>query len=566
MHPVSRLFLAIGLALLAVRGLHAQSSEDPAVAQEHFALAVATAHARSSLFVVGSKPFAISATVTSSLALHGTGKGTYENRWVDAQHWQREIRFPDFEQSEMRNDSGHSWVDQSSGDVPLRIAELLRVVVIHVPGSNTASRVPMEETSATGAQGEPLTCYAGAPPTPPDGFLRRFRYCFDQATGLLVSQDMPLHTHIDYTNYIAFQGKHEFTHVRVTSGNLTVLDLDIRYSALDAHALDRATPGASMHRSESAGSTPNPEELSKGTVEYRVNPVVPPGTPDADKDRSVEVQFHVSAADTVLDACVEDAPTEAMAEAALEAARQFRFTPLTVDGKPVGNRFYYSVWFRSSGNDASSGSDTAKTQPGGSETARSAAGFEPKTYGMYRSKEPLFAFRYPGDFDEIPRGELEHDRRSGGGPHEGGSKPGDGCNTLLFKAQRLRPDDRTLEVMSLYDLSPDCIFGPLDKEALGSMTVNAARSVVAQWIEGRVSKPKWFVVNGRRTFAVVSVSGQAKGSGQMQALLVTTAIQGHVVGWLLVGSDDKLAETLAGCMLQIGEQKESPLLSPPVTP
>ena len=561
MQRVLRLWLAIGFLLLATAGPYAQSSGDPAKAQEDFALAVATAHARTSLFVVGSRPFAIHATVVSGLALRGTGKGVYENRWVDPQHWQRDIQFPDFQQSEMRNDSGHSWIEQSSDALPLRIAELLRVVVIHVPGSNTASRVPVSETSMTGDQGESSTCYSGTPPTPADGFPRRFRYCFDRASGLLVSQDMPLNTHIVYSNYIAFQGKHEFTHVRVTSGSFPVLDLEIQYAPLDPHALDGSAPEASMRRSESAGSTPNPEELSKGTVEYRVNPLLPPETPDADKDLPVEVQFHVSADNTVLDACVEDAPTEAMAEAALQAARRFTFTPLTLNGKPVGNRFYYSVWFRSGADDASSRGDIAKTQPESSGSARPTVPSGAKSDGIFRSEEPSFAFRYPGDFEQVPRGELEEDRRSGSGAHHYGLEPGAACNTLLFKAQRLRSDDRKLEVVSIDDLSPNCIFGLLDKEALGSIAGNAAHSIVAQWVEGNVSKPKWYTVNGRRTFAVVSVSGQAREAERMNAVVVTTAIHGHVVGWMIVGSGDNLAQTLAACTLQIGEEKESPLLS-----
>jgi hypothetical protein len=264
MQPVLRLCFAAVFLFFATFGLQAQSGDDSARTQEDFALAVATAHARTSLFVAGSKSFTIHATVVSSLALRGTGQGTYVNQWIDAQHWHRVIQFPGFRQSEMRNDSGHSWINRSSDSMPLRIAELLRVVVIHVPSSTAASTITVSKASMAGDQGESLTCYSATPSTPSDSSPRQVRWCFDTVSGLLVSQDMPLNTHIVYSNYIAFQGKHEFTHVRVTSNSFPVLDMEIRYEPLDPHAMDGAVPDETMHRSASAESTPNPEELGKG--------------------------------------------------------------------------------------------------------------------------------------------------------------------------------------------------------------------------------------------------------------------------------------------------------------
>ena len=91
--------------------------------------------------------------------------------------------------------------------------------------------------------------------------------------------------------------------MRVISGSLPVLDLEVQYAALDPHALDGAAPDASMHHSESAGTTPNSEELRKGAVECRFNPFLPPSTPDAAKNSPVLMHFQVSANSTLLDAC-----------------------------------------------------------------------------------------------------------------------------------------------------------------------------------------------------------------------------------------------------------------------
>ncbi len=125
MQRVLRLCLVAALLLFVIFDLQAQSSEG-VKAQEDFAIAVAAAHARTSLFVAGSKPFAIHATVVSGLALRGIGQGTYENQWIDAQHWHRVIQFPDFQQTEMINDSGHSWIEQSDETIPLRIGDVAR--------------------------------------------------------------------------------------------------------------------------------------------------------------------------------------------------------------------------------------------------------------------------------------------------------------------------------------------------------------------------------------------------------------------------------------------------------
>ena len=547
-----------GLLLFVIPDLQAQSREG-AKAQEDFALAVAAAHARTSLFVADSKPFSIHAAVVSGLALRGIGKGTYDNQWIDAQHWYRVIQFPDFQQSEMRNDSGHSWIEQSDDTIPLRIGELLRVIVIHVPSSTGASGYLVSESSVAGDDGEALTCYSATPPTPPDGFQRRFRWCFDRVSGLLVSQDMPLNRHVSYSNYIDFQGKQEFTHVRVTSGSLPVLDAEIQYSPLDMHALDGAMPSKGMHRSASAGSSPNPEELGKGTVEYRFSPSLPSGTPDEDKKKPVELQFQVSADNQLVDAYVEDAPTIEMAEAALQASRRFTFTPLTLDGKPVGNRFYYSVWFKSDADDASSSGEAAGTAGLTNEHAPANL----KSDRVYRSAEPPFTFHYPTGFEQIPRGEMEEERHTRGRPDHYGLEPGAQCDTLLFKVQRLPAGERVPDVLSIIDLAPNCIFGPVTSKALEAMAQDAARSLVNQMVKGSLSKPKRYLVNGH-DFVVVSTSGSARRTvaEPLNALVVVTTIHHHVVAWEILGSQDKsrLEDILVACTLQIDEEKETSLL------
>ncbi|HLI77897.1 MAG TPA: hypothetical protein VKV02_13205, partial [Acidobacteriaceae bacterium] len=446
-----------------------------------------------------------------------------------------------------------------SGPMPIRVAEMLRVVVIHVPSSTAASRLNVSESPEVDERGEPVVCYAAAAPATSDGFPRRARWCFSKATGLLASQDLPLDNHIVYSNYIEFQGKHEFTHVHVTSGSLAVLDIDIRYASLDPHTLDGSLPDTTMHRSATAGATPNPDELRKGTVEYRVNPPLPPGTSASDGKQPVQLQFYVSADNVVLDAVVEDAPTQAMAEAALQAAPKFTFTPQTIDGKPAANRFYYSVWFKPA--NSTSSANTADPQQASTESrdVNQAPASEPG--GVYRSTHPPFTFRYPASFEAIPEAELEQDRRSRSGQPGNGPDRGEECNTLLFRAQRLRPGERSPEVVSMYHLHSFCVFGVLDGKALDSIAENAARSIKVQWAEGTLSRPKRYTVNGK-TFAVVAADGLSNAAVPQgeHALVVITEIQGEVLGWSVVAAHEDLAEVLAACTVQTGGTEPIPIL------
>jgi hypothetical protein len=560
---------AAGIVLLSTFLLDAQSSGDQSKAQEDFAMAVAKAHARTSLFAAGSTPVSIEATAVSSLALRGTGKGTYKNQWIDAQHWQRVLDFPDFKQSEMRNDSGHSWIERSNDAMPLRITQLLRYIVIHVPNSTGAAAYVVSESTAAGENGEPLTCYSATQPPYADGFSRSFRWCFDTVSGVLVSEDMPLNLHIVYGNYIAFQGKQEFTHVNIKAGGFPVLDMEIQYASLDPHAQDGLVPASTMHRSGSAASAPNPEEWGKSTVEYRDNPPLPPGTPDAARNSPAQVLFQIAADNKVLDASLEDAPTQAMGEAALQAARRFTFTPLTLDGKAVGNRFYYSIWFQTETGIASPpplGGAPAHAGPGGSARSNPASQLSPG--GVYRDEDLSFSFGYPAGFDLIPRGQLEEDhRRASQKSHPVGLEPHVECNTLLFKAQRLHPGERTPEVVSMTDLDPSCIFGMLTSKDLETSAVGAAHSIVDRWIDGYVAKPKRYAVNNR-TFIVVSASGIPRGTvtEPLNVIVVLTRIREHLVGWTVLGPNDNLAQTLSACTLQVGEERESPLLPPSKQP
>jgi hypothetical protein len=549
--------------LLACACLNAQTGDNHGKDQEDFAIAVAKAHALTSPFGAGAAPFSIHATAVSSLALHGVGKGTYENQWVDSQHWKRTIRFPDFQQTEMRNDSGLYWFKRSPELLPIRVMQVLRFVVISLPGSKRVSAYAVSESAAVSDQGAPVTCYSATAAPRPDGFDRHYRWCFDSSSGLLASEDYPLNLHIAYGTYIPFRGKQVFTKVHVTASGIPVLDLDIQYELLDPHALDGLAPTEDMKRASNASSAPNSEEVDRGTVEYRYSPPLPAGTLEGAGNQPVVLEFYLGADNILHDASLERTPTQAMGEAALEAAKKFTFTPRTVNGVPVPNRFYESIWFQNGSTSGTVGNgDSSAGSLGGGSTLRDAGPARQTQQGIFRSDSPSFSFRYPGDFQLIPRGQLEADQhRTSDKPNVYGLDPHVACDTLLFRAQRLRPGERTPQVLSIIDLDPGCIFGMVDRTMLESVASNAINSVANHWQNARISKIRMFQLKGR-VFAEASATGVAHGSidEALNIVVVSTKIRDHVVGWTMIGPDNNLEETLATCLLQVGDEHENPLL------
>jgi len=540
---------------------YAQASPVGEQAQEDFAVAVAEAHSHTSLFSRDAEPFTIEATAVSRLALHGTGTGTYEIRWVDGEHWQRLIRFPDFQQTEVRNDTGSHWFEQSSEVVPFRIDQLLEFVTIYLPSSTTAANYTVSEASAAGENGEAVTCYSAARPPIEKEYPRHYRWCFDSSTGLLASEELPIALHITFGDYIAFQGKQEYTKVHVTAGKLPVLDIAIKYSLLDAHALDSLAPSPSMRRSSTTTLSQNPEDQERPTVEYRYSPPLPPGIPDELKNQPVTIRFFVGTDAAILDACVEDAPNEAMAEAALDASRKYTFTPYLVAGKPVPDRFRQSIWFQNFSSSTVAVPSEELNQHGdthGAAMAKADTSDEPPKF--YRNGELAFSFGFPHGFALIPLGQLDSELRKSRLP-TAGLDPHSACNTILFKAQQLAQGQRIPEFITIVDLDPMCVFGALDHKALETAAVNGVHSVADQWIDHAYSKPREFRI-GDKTFVTIAASGIPHTADlySLNLLVVGTTLRGHVLMWQFDGPEDNLPGIARMCSIQIDGQERHPLL------
>ena len=296
----------------------------------------------------GAPPFEIKANIHSSLALRLVGEGTLDEQWAGRQHWRMDVNFSDFQMSEIHDDEGRPWISISTDFTPRRLSELIRYVFEQTPqGSNTAAFAVTQSYQKNEA-GENSTCFVADRPTPPDGFPRHYGWCFDNSTGLLTSEDVPLNTHVAFSHYVLFNGKQCPTQIEASIGALSFLTVRIEYKTLDPQALKQLAPTPAMKREVSRPGAPNPEDIKSGKFYLRPTAEMPDGEP-ADHQKAGVILHGLFGIDGhPLDVEVERTPSLAMAEAALEASRKWRMSQTMVADKPVHSETLFLVQFTSS--------------------------------------------------------------------------------------------------------------------------------------------------------------------------------------------------------------------------
>ncbi len=341
------LLLACIFTLPALLSLPLHAQQDAFADQEAFALALAKARARTYLHSVGTPPSHVSAQGESYLALRATGKVSFEEDWVDATHWRDTLHFADFTRSSVRNDNGPYWTTKSESFIPIRAAEAYTFLHFEVPSTSQASSYLVKQSSETSAEGLAVTCFAGSLPTLSDRYPRNYKWCFDTANGLLRSADIPLNIHIVFSNYLPFNGRQEYTHVSATAGALRIFDADLTYRSIPADTLAQLIPTPGMKRRD-----PPRDPTEQATMRYQpmlqaARAALPANTAAHDAHDAVTLRFLIGADGAPVDAGAEQAPDEAMAQAALNVAHDFRFQPPTSDMQ-VPTRILHQVEFGAS--------------------------------------------------------------------------------------------------------------------------------------------------------------------------------------------------------------------------
>lgn len=331
------------LMMAALTGVaHGQASD---VNQEDFAIALAKARAKTHLGTATNVPFHLDAKITSRLALLGVGEGIYEVDYLNSGHWRRHTKFDDYEQTQLRLDSGETWSRSSPINGLNRLGEFGEYLDIIQPSpARIYNLVVKEFTIKTGEKTE--QCFSADPARQWPQFPVHQQFCYDAESGLPTSEDVSMATHVVFADYVPFQDKQVPTHITVTVSGLPVADIHANYSAVDPHVLDRVTVAQDMIRaSHSAEHRLNPEEITKGSVRYMPSPLLPPGTPLEDAGKPVDLRIFIDESGKLINAEVERAPTEAMAEAALAISQKWAFQPYLMDGKAVKANFFEQVNF-----------------------------------------------------------------------------------------------------------------------------------------------------------------------------------------------------------------------------
>jgi hypothetical protein len=552
--PLVRRFL-FTLFIVAATGLRAQLDSPTnhrnaqEKVQEEFGWAVAQAHARTNLFYAGAPPFMVSGEIESRLATHAVGHGTYENKWVDEHHWQRNTYFEDFQQTAMRNGDDHPWIVPSQGFVPIRAMQAQRFILLHVPSITEMASFSVVQATSIAEDGSPLTCYSTEKPIPADGFPRRYGWCFQTKTGLLYSEDLPLAIHIVFSNYIPFLGKQEFTHVSVKAGVLPILEMNIHYAPLDSNALLGLTPVAGMKQVESVDTRPNPEEWGPVEILKKSFSELPADDPGAKSSVPTQVYFLVGKDGQPLDVAMENASTEAMANATLKTAAEWSFGVSRMDSKSGGDNFYYAIGFEKKDSKSlvaplESAPPTQANLPGG-------------LNNVYSNKEHSYTFRFPSDFQIVPQEKIREYVNNVARQH-GLKTKGDSleCSSLLLQAYRFVAGNPIPEVMSLYDLDESCRGEVMDDKELRTVAVRAAHNLSDKLKNAEEIACHNYKVD-RRLFVNTFTSATLSKDDITQPeyiVTVTTELDGHILCWTMQGPDADSLKSLAGSSLQVGSK------------
>jgi hypothetical protein len=186
----------------------------------------------------------------------------------------------------------------------------------------------VRQSSETSGEGLPVTCFASSLLPLPDRSPRDYKWCFDNADGLLRSADVPLGIHVAFSKYVIFEGKYKYTHVTATAGKLRLLDANITYSPLAAGALAQLTPAAGMKRRDAPEDPAEKRVIAYQPLLQEAHAPLPKGEPLSEAGEAVSLRILNDADGIPIDAGVEEAPDEAMAQAALNVVHDYRFQQL----------------------------------------------------------------------------------------------------------------------------------------------------------------------------------------------------------------------------------------------
>lgn len=165
-------------------------------------------------------------------------------------------------------------------------------------------------------------------------------YCFDSQAPVLVSSLMNHTITNSYSHIQKFQGHNIAGHIDISYVGEKKLEADLEEST-EIKANDTAlTPAPDAAEPVVKRVTIPITTLQKGGVQVgallvRVPPIYPPSARAAKISGTVVIQATIGKDGTIQNARVISSPDESLSQAALDAVRQWRYQPYTLNGEPV---------------------------------------------------------------------------------------------------------------------------------------------------------------------------------------------------------------------------------------
>ncbi|HEX3436913.1 MAG TPA: energy transducer TonB [Pseudacidobacterium sp.] len=290
---------------------------------------IALANARSDIRDKGAQPFHLVAMFDADGNVEFTGHGSYEESWIDADHWQRKVELGSYRAIETQNGDQHGF-SATSEYVPKRVASLVQVLQFQQILNRRV--VKDDQWKATEPSTDSLQYERST-----NGVSSK--YVFETLTNRVLQTETSGSAR-KYQEYLEFSGHVIPGEVRVFTGAGQEV-LTVRIMKLEPLTAGAFLPSSDRDASPNKASTLLlPEPATNGEVPPKVKKAVDPKFPRAEQRRpGMESMAIVDAAvdrnGAIREAEIVNVALSDFAQAALEAVKKYKMEPASLQGNPI---------------------------------------------------------------------------------------------------------------------------------------------------------------------------------------------------------------------------------------
>jgi TonB family protein len=287
----------------------------------------------------GSQPFELDAKVDIWGVSGKLIPGSYKLVWVSPSEWREELSFSGYSRVRVGGNERY-WQQRSLDYEPMQINELSEAIdfASALRGEKTPGKLKSRKESEV-----VLDCVESA------NGLRR-EYCFDPSEGVLVLEKIwggSIAESYDfrYSNFQGFGQRRYPGTVQVMAGRNPIADFTVaRLVSIEKTGSSDFIPPAGASLWLTCSNPQKPHLISQ------VNAVYPPSERRAHSSGTVEIYVLVASDGSVQNLKVLEAPSPALADAAVAAVRQWRYEPKRCGDTPTPTETFITVVFTLSPN------------------------------------------------------------------------------------------------------------------------------------------------------------------------------------------------------------------------